>query len=254
MHRICPAPAVVPRAPRRSRPGAPRNGVRQGQCIVSTHSNDRGRCWTTAPPPAGDREEEQRGRRGEGVVVGRTRARQQAGEGERRRESRREAAARVTPHFVGSAGRSGRRRVHAVEPAVPGDILFLHDLDNRGRVSSRRQRSRGSHPGACRGGEHSPSGICTRCRRPRHAPCHGGHERRNHGLAAEIDGSPLSPPPHTIENLQSRQNSKDVCRKGNPVLLAVGETVILLRPLLLSVAVSIGMERECQQNDSLADG
>ena len=36
--------------------------------------------------------------------------------------------------------------------------------------------------------------------------------------------------------------------------LAVGETVILLHPPLPLVVVSIGMERGCQQNDSLADG
>ena len=35
---------------------------------------------------------------------------------------------------------------------------------------------------------------------------------------------------------------------------AVGETVILLHPPLPLVAVSIAMERERQQNDSLADG
>ena len=38
------------------------------------------------------------------------------------------------------------------------------------------------------------------------------------------------------------------------VSLAVSETVILLHPPLTSVGVSIGMERERQQNDSLADG
>ena len=36
--------------------------------------------------------------------------------------------------------------------------------------------------------------------------------------------------------------------------LAVGETVILLHPPLPLVGVSIGMERGCHQNDSLADG
>ena len=36
--------------------------------------------------------------------------------------------------------------------------------------------------------------------------------------------------------------------------LAVSETVILLHPLLVLVGVSIAMERERQQNDSLADG
>ena len=36
--------------------------------------------------------------------------------------------------------------------------------------------------------------------------------------------------------------------------LAIGETVILLHPLLPLVGVSIGMESERQQNDSLADG
>ena len=38
------------------------------------------------------------------------------------------------------------------------------------------------------------------------------------------------------------------------VLLAVGETVILLHPPLPLVGVSIAMERERQQNDSLANG
>ena len=36
--------------------------------------------------------------------------------------------------------------------------------------------------------------------------------------------------------------------------LAVGETVILLHPPLPLLGVSIGMERERQQNDSLANG
>ena len=36
--------------------------------------------------------------------------------------------------------------------------------------------------------------------------------------------------------------------------LAVGETVILLHPPLPLLGVSIGMERGCQQNDSIADG
>ena len=36
--------------------------------------------------------------------------------------------------------------------------------------------------------------------------------------------------------------------------VAVGETVILLHPPLPSVGVSIWMERERQQTDSLADG
>ena len=37
-------------------------------------------------------------------------------------------------------------------------------------------------------------------------------------------------------------------------LIAVGETVFLLHPLLPLVGVSIWMERERQQNDSLANG
>ena len=36
--------------------------------------------------------------------------------------------------------------------------------------------------------------------------------------------------------------------------LAIGETVIVLHPPLPLVGVSIGMERGCQYNDSLADG
>ena len=49
-------------------------------------------------------------------------------------------------------------------------------------------------------------------------------------------------------------------RDFNPALLppspqlAVGETVILLHPPLTSVAISMAIERGCQQNDSLADG
>ena len=36
--------------------------------------------------------------------------------------------------------------------------------------------------------------------------------------------------------------------------LAVGETVILLHPPLPSAGVSVETTRECQQDDSLADG
>ena len=39
-----------------------------------------------------------------------------------------------------------------------------------------------------------------------------------------------------------------------PVSIAIGETVILLTPPLPLVGVSIDMARECEQNDSLADG
>ena len=42
--------------------------------------------------------------------------------------------------------------------------------------------------------------------------------------------------------------------RGRGAALAVGETVILPHPPRPLVGVSIGMERECQQNDSLADG
>ena len=41
---------------------------------------------------------------------------------------------------------------------------------------------------------------------------------------------------------------------ANGVGIAVGETVILLHPSLPLAGVSLGLERECQQNDSLADG
>ena len=41
---------------------------------------------------------------------------------------------------------------------------------------------------------------------------------------------------------------------GSATTLATGGTVILLHPPLSSAAVSIGMEREGQPNDSLADG
>ena len=38
------------------------------------------------------------------------------------------------------------------------------------------------------------------------------------------------------------------------MFLAIGETVILLQPLLPLLGVSIGKERERQQNDCLANG
>ena len=41
---------------------------------------------------------------------------------------------------------------------------------------------------------------------------------------------------------------------SRPAGLAVGETVILLHPPLPFVGVSIVIEKECQQNDSLANG
>ena len=44
------------------------------------------------------------------------------------------------------------------------------------------------------------------------------------------------------------------CAVATLVLVAVGETVILLHPPLILAGVSIGMEMGCQQNDSLADG
>ena len=44
-----------------------------------------------------------------------------------------------------------------------------------------------------------------------------------------------------------------VCEVDQPHL-AVDETVILLHPPLPLVGVSIGMERGCQQNDSLVRG
>ena len=47
-----------------------------------------------------------------------------------------------------------------------------------------------------------------------------------------------------------RRSRRGTWRTG----LAVGETVILLHPPLPLVGVSIGVERGCQQNDSLADG
>ena len=52
-----------------------------------------------------------------------------------------------------------------------------------------------------------------------------------------------APPPQSI-----RYYGTDLAR------VAVGETVILLHPLLPLVGFSIWMERGCQQNDSLADG
>ena len=51
-------------------------------------------------------------------------------------------------------------------------------------------------------------------------------------------------------------SSYDVVLRPGRVRLhvAVGETVILLHPALSLVGVSIETMRECQQNDSLADG
>ena len=43
-------------------------------------------------------------------------------------------------------------------------------------------------------------------------------------------------------------------RRPGPSRLAVDETVILLHPPLPLVGVSIAMEREHQQNDSLVNG
>ena len=71
--------------------------------------------------------------------------------------------------------------------------------------------------------------------------------------------------------LKLAEDEQDVCMMGGSgvtitmpetvehaaliaALVAVGETVILLHPLLPLVGVSIVMERERQQNDSLADG
>ena len=45
-----------------------------------------------------------------------------------------------------------------------------------------------------------------------------------------------------------------VWNPADPVSVAVGETVILLHPPLPLVGVSIAIERERHQNDSLADG
>ena len=47
---------------------------------------------------------------------------------------------------------------------------------------------------------------------------------------------------------------RDHHRSSRTDRLAVGETVILLHPPLTLAGVSIGMERGCQQNGSLADG
>ena len=44
-----------------------------------------------------------------------------------------------------------------------------------------------------------------------------------------------------------------MCERGEKGIV-VGETVILLHPPLPVAGVSIGMERECQQNDSIANG
>ena len=52
----------------------------------------------------------------------------------------------------------------------------------------------------------------------------------------------------------SDQTIGGTLRETPMCVVAVGETVILLHPPRPLVGVSIGMERECQQNDSLADG
>ena len=69
-------------------------------------------------------------------------------------------------------------------------------------------------------------------------------------------------PPAELAVLVVRHHQQNVraVRADRPVLwlepwgLAVGETVILLHPRLFLVGVSIAMEREPQQSDSLANG
>ena len=49
-------------------------------------------------------------------------------------------------------------------------------------------------------------------------------------------------------------HTQDVVNQGAAVTIAVGVTVILLTPHLPVLGVSIALERERQQNDSLANG
>ena len=51
-----------------------------------------------------------------------------------------------------------------------------------------------------------------------------------------------------------RRQHDDRLLCGPGLGLAIGETVILLQPLLPLLGVSIGKERERQQNDCLANG
>ena len=53
---------------------------------------------------------------------------------------------------------------------------------------------------------------------------------------------------------ERKANARLHAAMDDTALIAVGETAILLHPPLPVVGVSIGMERECQQIDSLADG
>ena len=57
-----------------------------------------------------------------------------------------------------------------------------------------------------------------------------------------------------LPQIRSVKPITELAQLSNPSDLAVGETVILLHPALPVAGVSIGMEGERQQNDSLADG
>ena len=89
--------------------------------------------------------------------------------------------------------------------------------------------------------------------------------------AASLLSSLLPPPLSSAStySCQFRVTASQLRRPGpqegfgeNPIVashmgrasVAVGKTAILLHPPLPLVGVSIGMERRCQQNDSLADG
>ena len=56
------------------------------------------------------------------------------------------------------------------------------------------------------------------------------------------------------KEMKAAQPPPLIPKKSVGPLVAVSETVILLHPPFSLVGVSIRMERECQENDGLADG
>ena len=106
---------------------------------------------------------------------------------------------------------------------------------------------------------------CRRLRRPSSTSTPGAprttraiirHDSPNH-LGLRCDALPA----HQMARIASdcarapgRSRWPRTSSRATAARLAVGETVILLHPLLPLVGVSIGIESGCQQNDSLADG
>ena len=74
---------------------------------------------------------------------------------------------------------------------------------------------------------------------------------------ASLRGGTKAKMPFTLDSLPATVNGTLLITLHLPTgqeIVAVGETVILLHPPLSVVGVSIAMERDRQQNDSLANG